>query len=687
MKRVADKQLIREEADVEETNDTGEPGTGFRKADEAVLATRKIRALPKRAAGGSFNAAATPSAAAATNAPPKFGGFAGFGAPSSATSSFTFSSPAPASTSFDATPKPPPATSTPSTSITASNGPSSTAKTFAGFLSTPSTNGTAETKTNLFPTAPPKSTGAESNNSSVDYYSSLRGLNVSVLDAIKKYVDEDPFTDLSELLEQYKKLRLDVQNKFDSAKSASTSGAASPSTSQTKPAELPKFSMPTPPSTFAGFGGSSSTSANSTTKSEKPATGGFTPSGLSMPAPPSSFAGFGSFPKPSETKESTSSAAPATRSPFGSTSLFGGTDASKSSTPTAPSSGPFSFPSTTPSSGGSLFGNKDSSSPFGSSGTSSAPSSLPFSFAKPSEAGGKDAPIASLPFQLAPSTSSKEPPKSVFGSLAKEGEKEDEKESDKTASSTPFTFGAMSTSGSTSSPFGSFGTSFGKPASGGTTGFTFGSSSSTTTTPSLGSEPTLKSGFSFGSAAGGSTSSSGFSFGSGSGSFSAPATQKDEEKGSEESKEGSAAPSEAASEGMMSAFGNKPHDEEGEGEEDEVTTHAIKSKAYRMKKADEKGGPGWVEIGTGILRLKKHKETESRRVLLRNSMTGKINLNFKLYSGLKPSQAKKAVTFVGHDTNGVAQTYTVRVATEEQAVELKAALEREIEFVKAKESA
>ena len=50
---------------------------------------------------------------------------------------------------------------------------------------------------------------------------------------------------------------------------------------------------------------------------------------------------------------------------------------------------------------------------------------------------------------------------------------------------------------------------------------------------------------------------------------------------------------------------------------------------------------------------------------------------------MKPSLAKKTVTFVGHD-NGVAQTFSVRVGTEAAAAELKGALDREIEFVKSK---
>lgn len=90
-------------------------------------------------------------------------------------------------------------------------------------------------------------------------------------------------------------------------------------------------------------------------------------------------------------------------------------------------------------------------------------------------------------------------------------------------------------------------------------------------------------------------------------------------------------------------------------------------------------------------------------MLLRNSSTGRINIvcvsiifqtlsiltnffyqNFTLYSGLKPSQMKKVVTFVGHD-DGVSQTYSVRLQSEEQAAKLKEALEKEISLVKVAE--
>jgi len=128
----------------------------------------------------------------------------------------------------------------------------------------------------------------------------------------------------------------------------------------------------------------------------------------------------------------------------------------------------------------------------------------------------------------------------------------------------------------------------------------------------------------------------------------------------------------------------KSHDEEGEGEEDEETTHTTKSKVYKLVKdeSSEDGKPGWKDMGVGMLRLKKHKLSGSRRVLLRNSSTGKITINFNIYSGLNPSLGPKTVTFVGHDENGISVTYRLRTPTEQHAMELKDAMSREIAFVK-----
>lgn len=47
-------------------------------------------------------------------------------------------------------------------------------------------------------------------------------------------------------------------------------------------------------------------------------------------------------------------------------------------------------------------------------------------------------------------------------------------------------------------------------------------------------------------------------------------------------------------------LGSNPHDEEGEGEEQEDTVYSVKLRAFRMKKEEEKGGPGWTELGYGL---------------------------------------------------------------------------------------
>ncbi|KAJ3570393.1 hypothetical protein NP233_g4435 [Leucocoprinus birnbaumii] len=123
------------------------------------------------------------------------------------------------------------------------------------------------------------------------------------------------------------------------------------------------------------------------------------------------------------------------------------------------------------------------------------------------------------------------------------------------------------------------------------------------------------------------------------------------------------------------------HDQEGAGEEDEETVHSIKLKAYVMK--EDKGVKSWVELGYGVLRIKKHKETEKRRVLLRSSSTGQILINFSFHSAFKPTQKGKNVTFLGHDAEGASKMYTLKLQTQEQATQLAAAFDREIQ---AKES-
>jgi len=93
-------------------------------------------------------------------------------------------------------------------------------------------------------------------------------------------------------------------------------------------------------------------------------------------------------------------------------------------------------------------------------------------------------------------------------------------------------------------------------------------------------------------------------------------------------------------------------------------------------------------LGVGILRLKKHKEKEARRVLLRNSSTGRLVINFNLYAALSPvlDLKTKTLSFVGHDHSedgqGKPASYKIRVKTEQDAKDLKEAFDREVQAVK-----
>lgn len=192
----------------------------------------------------------------------------------------------------------------------------------------------------------------------------------------------------------------------------------------------------------------------------------------------------------------------------------------------------------------------------------------------------------------------------------------------------------------------------------------------------------------------------GFSFGSPK--SESPAAEAGKETKSEGSAEahgdgdgaeaGSSQETEKASVGEpVTFFGNDTPagwDVEGEGEEDEETVKAARVKAFRMRKKEEKdeekATSAWIEIGVGFIRLKKHKETPARRLLLRNSYSGKIQMNFALYPGLKASQTKKSLTLIGHDEAGESQTYSIRFQSEDVAKEFQAALDLEVAQIKSK---
>ncbi|KAI0793179.1 hypothetical protein C8Q75DRAFT_548001 [Abortiporus biennis] len=566
------------------------------------------------------------------------------------------------------------------TAPSVSNSASNATKAFASFLgSTPAISSKSQ------PDDQEEGLKAETK-----YLTALRGLNVSLIAAISKAIDADPFLDVGEVLERYKHLRISVKSEYDdnlkklkpkqAEISASKVGESKPSfgfdTAPTKPAAA----MPAPPASFSGF---TPVSSSSSLPSSSSIPSGFVPKSVS-----SVFGG------PSTTSSDDKSSS-ASSKPFDS-NIFSGSKPQTSSSDDKSSSAPKSAFS------------------FGPSASSSSTTSSPFSFGTPA-----NKPISGNATAIFGTSPPNAP--SIFSSNLFGKSDEDKDKSSSTAaesagkistsfpssssgifgnssgsafgsSSTSTGFNLSGTSGSSStssktSPFGSFGTSGGSTSSfGSPVGFGFGiagGSAKTTEGDSSTSFPSTSAPKTFQPF---SASSNPF----GSVTKSTTESERAGESSQAQSQEGTPAAEDGS---RLLTPASSVHDMEGEGEEGEETTHEIRTKVYKMTKG-KSGTPEWGDMGVGVLRLKKNIENGTRRMLLRNSSTGKIVINFNIYTGMKPDISKNVVSFIGHDysehvteeNRGAATTYKLRVKTEAQAQDLKNALDREIEFVQSKAS-
>ncbi|KAL4078390.1 hypothetical protein V8B97DRAFT_2003615 [Scleroderma yunnanense] len=706
MKRVAENQLTKDDHDDDDDDvqEVDQLSEGFKKADESVLAKRPIRALPKRTLGGpaakaaSFNGFATsptPSSSAdkETPPPPKFAGFAGFGAGSSAASNpFTFS-------------VQPPSIAAPPTSVfgfaASDTGfrPQSNSKPVQPAFGPDTSNGTSSFASDATKPAGHERTDA----ASLKYYKSLRGLNVSFLSVISKEIEQDPFIDVAGLLESYKNLRMSVQSEFDNALKLGGTPSHTPEPSSifaSTPA--PQFAMPKPPTTFSTLLAPPPAPIKPPSTSDSAFTFGATSvktSGFSLPSSGSSsstLAPFGFTPK---TNEPSSSSSASVSEPPKSYFSFGSSKFDDTSPPKVSSLAFTPTPSAKPSSESSANALETTLAPAG-------PSSLPASGS--SVFGSTSAAPNFFTSSKTSSTSTDTSVKTatVFGSSSVFGSSGDTGKfslfSTSTTSSTSATshvldggdetakgpgtslfdgnkFGNISGNAfSSEKSMGLFGAgypqkpstfSFGKPAGsiGNPVGFIFGA-------------PTSKVGDS------GSAGSSKPPTGLGvtaklpEDTLSPPSTEKSSESTPQpESIEENI----AAEDDTPKLLSTSSHDEEGEGEEDEETMYAVRCKLFKLTKTDD--NQEWKDLGIGMFRLKKHKETNVRRVLMRNGNTGKILINFRLYAGLRLSLAKTSLSFVGHD-NGAPASYRIRVKTDEQASELKMAIEGEIAALQASSS-
>ncbi|KAI0696692.1 hypothetical protein BC835DRAFT_1305493 [Cytidiella melzeri] len=706
MKRGAENQLTRDDSDEEEVAD-GEPAKGFKKADATVIAKRPLttlcwkdaRAAPtfcccisctsttvnpfslSHTGGASLSLIYYMNNAQYVFAPqpeppaaPKFagfGGFSGFGSSVASTTPFAFT----ASTTPTKTVSTPPSSAF--SAVTSSFPPANP----VSITSAPVSNATKLFASVVDASSKPEPSIQNGHHTRLDddervkvetkYYTALRGLNVSFLAACKKAVDSDPYTNIADIMERYNVLRSGVKSDYE----GSLKKLSSPT-----PAAVAKIESkaPPPPASSGGFGGSSS-SSNSTTASNSQSK-----SSLAMPAPPSTFSGF-NFPPvaaaaPSSEggfKPQLASPPPGNKSfPFGDKPADKPADSSLSSTAVK---SPFTFGAPTSSSSSSS-GDKaaEKTTDLGSSSTSTKSA---FAFGAPTSStlqafGGSASKDGGGAYGATPS---------VFSSSLFSAPSDDTKDKQNGKASSLPAFGSMSSSNPFSGTAAVGGTSSDKSSSGLSSPFTFGASSTRQTfgfgktgSGSIGNPV----GFGFGSppktpdaVSAPQSTSSAFSFG-------APKVGDVTDRESEGSEDtlGQGTPDEAPP--ML--ITNTVHDQDGEGEEDENTAHEQKSKVYKMIKKDD-GTQEWKDMGVGLLKVKVHKETDARRLLLRNSSTGKILINFNIHAGMNPSAAKNVVSFMGHE-NGVSLPYKIRVKTNEQADELRRTLDEEVAKVKTKPS-
>ncbi|KAG8995011.1 hypothetical protein FRB90_000287 [Tulasnella sp. 427] len=616
-------------------------GVGFKAASQEALAGRKIKGLPKRRGGG----APTPSAATEGEAPKSlFGGFTGFGTTPAATSNGTSDSaaakPSPfaAFGGFGGTTSSAGLTAAPTTTSslfgTAPTAPSKTSQLFGASIAAvsstvPSSNGTNSAPSFNFKlpttsatsgnsasstapasnpfsfgapsssstTAAPKSTSAttdsSSNDASLDYFLSLRGLNNSLLAAVESAIAKDPFAKLplDVIAAAYTKHWNDIETK------AKTKGATASDVEMKAPAaEPPKAAAPVPapvPPTFA---------------MPKPPTGGFS-FGVGSSTPSFNFG-----PKPAESAASSekSSSAPFTFKPPSGGFTFGAQPA-----PAAPIFGSKSDSTTTSATAPvNLFGG---SSLFGPPKPKETESDAMNSDDK--DASSTEAPAskpALYPFSALDSKSPTPTPAPTKPSVP-----------------SFFSFGATPATTPTQTPGTpdpaekkpAFAFSFGSGKAG---AFNFGAATPGTSTPSSGSLGN-PAGFSFGGpkdaiAAGTITPTPGTVAGL----EAAKALHDPNAK-----PEGStmSVVSEATADAAPPV--SDVVDIVGAGEENEDTLLSERGKAYKLKEG------AWTDIGTGNFKIKKDRETGTTRVLMRPEHGGNVILNFRFHRDLSPRVGQK----------------------------------------------
>ncbi|KAH7108035.1 hypothetical protein BKA62DRAFT_4476 [Auriculariales sp. MPI-PUGE-AT-0066] len=358
---------------------------------------------------------------------------------------------------------------------------------------------------------------------------------------------------------------------------------------------------------------------------------------LKPPSVPSSFSFGGSaFPITTSTTKHDTKSGPVTFNAFAPT-------ASTPAAPTLPlglsSDNPASPPKPTGSS--FLFGASSSDTSKSLFGSSTSPTKSGFSLGASSGDQSESTTAAQKPATFSfgtPPVSAGDKPVSLFGNST----------ADDNSKPLPFSFGNVS------SPFGA--------------SSMFGSGASSTTPPTAPAASANPS-----SSSGGTFNTVGFAFGSGSSTPTSTVATPAATGGAS-----TPTPAEAAGEGSGLALELSVYDKEGPGEEDEETVYTTRCKVYKLEKSKETDKMEWQDKGVGYIRLKKHKESGKRRVLLRNSGSGHVQLNFTVFKSLKPKAEKSFVSFVIVEENGPV-SIRIKVKTAADAKELQDAIQNEVD--------
>ncbi|GAA5960219.1 hypothetical protein JCM21900_000553 [Sporobolomyces salmonicolor] len=272
----------------------------FKKADSSAIAGRTIRGLPKPRR--------TVASAPAADGPPKPSPFAfGAGAPAGSPNPFAALSVPTTSAAAPGAPANPfgafaPATTAPKAAI---NGSPAAAPSFSFGATSSFGSSTAAASTpfafgTTVASKPTAATPATTQTSAaLKYYTSLRGLNLSLTDVLSKELEKDPFVDLGEVLvrlkSKYEEHRGKVQKEYSGAQGEKEDAKDMEVDKPTSSAALPPVPavVTTPPAVAPNL-------APKPSKSDAPAA---TP-GPAPPAPPATFSFAGSTFKPAVTTTS-----------------------------------------------------------------------------------------------------------------------------------------------------------------------------------------------------------------------------------------------------------------------------------------------------------------------------------------------------------------------------------------------